>query len=342
MSSLTIRKSLRLLDGSISFIHDLLGKEPIREALSVRQALEQARSFDRFFLDEVASDDAFFRGPRRTSCVVEPLIDRARALRAMERPIMEAQSTVFLAGWLFFPNTPLQDPGVRKKIKGRTWLNLIRFVLEKEEAKVKVRIILTDFDPFFATVKHRLCWSAMSQLAKMQQRLLSDRRENLEFLGSLHGFFINPGILKIFKFFISGSDPIKSQVDGYNKLVFSKALKLYRNTPGHWESIGVNVPKKRFSIRASPETRAFIASHHQKFCVIDGRIAFCGGMDITPSALDTMDHKLRRRDVSWHDIHSLIKGQVVTDIERGFRERWNVEKSHFEGRVRVMRHGDAS
>jgi phosphatidylserine/phosphatidylglycerophosphate/cardiolipin synthase-like enzyme len=93
----------------------------------------------------------------------------------------------------------------------------------------------------------------------------------------------------------------------------------------------VDLAKKRFSLGSSPEPRAFIASHHQKFCVVDGKIAFCGGMDVTPLALDTMRHERSRSN--WHDIHSLIKGMVVTDIERGFRERWNVETLAFSKRV---------
>ena len=336
MSLLSIRNALGL-HGAMSIINDLVGRKLGKVSTSLRQAVEHAQSFERFFLDEIASDDQFFRPPRRTSCAVEPLIDRAHALQAMERPIMEAQSTVFMAGWLFFPNTPLQDPAVRKKIAARTWLDLIRFVLTKKE-KVKVRIIISDLDPFFAPSKHRFCWSAMSQLEKMQKELPSDRRDNLEYIASRHGFFIDIGVMKkIIEGLFSVTDPIKSLIAEYNKMAFSDALKLYRNTPGHWDSISVDSAKKRFSMHTSPETRAFIASHHQKLCVVDSRIAFCGGMDITPFVLDTMDHEFRQRKGAWHDIHSSIKGEVVTDIERGFRERWNVEMRLFEGRVMVMR-----
>jgi hypothetical protein len=209
MKTLSIRAALQL-GGATSILNHLVGKFTIDGTLSLRKVVESVQSaLERFFLDEVASKDLFFRGAHRLSCAVEPLIDRAHALEAMERSILEAQSTVFIAGWLFLPETPLLDPDVRKIIgkefdllKGikvswpLTWLSLIRFVLEKKGVAVKVRIIITDFDPFFLAGKHRLCWSAMKDLAEMQDKLPSDRRENLEFIGSMHGFFLNLTLVK--------------------------------------------------------------------------------------------------------------------------------------------------
>jgi phosphatidylserine/phosphatidylglycerophosphate/cardiolipin synthase-like enzyme len=289
MKTLSIRAALQL-GGATSILNHLVGKFTIDGTLSLRKVVESVQSaLERFFLDEVASKDLFFRGAHRLSCAVEPLIDRAHALEAMERSILEAQSTVFIAGWLFLPETPLLDPDVRKIIgkefdllKGikvswpLTWLSLIRFVLEKKGVAVKVRIIITDFDGFFL---------------------------NLTLVKKVAGRFF-PMV-----------DQIKSIIAEYNKMKFSLAISRYRRTPGHWGSIRVDLAKKRFSLGSSPEPRAFIASHHQKFCVVDGKIAFCGGMDVTPLALDTMRHERSRSN--WHDIHSLIKGMVVTDIERG-------------------------
>lgn len=289
-----------------------------------------------FFLDEVDADDLFFRGPSRSSCLVEPLIDRSSAFQAMERAVMQAESTVVLAGWIFFARTPLLDADVRRTTRGQTWADLLGWVLRKR-APVEVRIIVTDFDPFFAAGNHRACWSALSDLVRLQSRLPAGRDANLQCIASLHDFFITPFIV------FSMKDRIAATVKEYGRMPFVRANELYRRTPGHWSSIQVDTAKKRFSIRTSPESRIFLASHHQKFCVVDGRVAFCGGMDLTPLALDTHTHKPRRHpfkrgqpDLSWHDIHARIEGSVVADIERGFRTRWNQEMFGFIARISAL------
>lgn len=299
-----------------------------------------ANSFERYFLDQADSNDLFFRKARRLSCKVEPLIDRVPAFEAMEQAIMNATETVHLAGWVFFPDTPLLNTDVRKITGGRNWLDLIGHVIKKDPS-VSVRILITDFEPFFESRNHRLCWSSLSKLMSLRNRLPTSRRDKLEFMGSLHDFFIETSSL-IIKSFFSMEAQIKAVIADYNAMSFASALKAFRRTPGHWNSIQVDTTKKKFVIDHSPETRAFIASHHQKFCVVDGRIAFCGGMDITPLALDTRHHKQRRHpfkrgefDLSWHDIHARLEGDIVNDIERNFRERWNNELFPYLGRISI-------
>src|ERR1700694_3438711 len=64
--------------------------------------------------------------------------------------------------------------------------------------------------------------------------------------------------------------------------------------------------------------------HHQKAIVVDGQVAFVGGMDLTTFAGDRWDfgdHNLRA-GVNWHDAQAMIEGEAVADAERNFRERW--------------------
>jgi phosphatidylserine/phosphatidylglycerophosphate/cardiolipin synthase-like enzyme len=71
-------------------------------------------------------------------------------------------------------------------------------------------------------------------------------------------------------------------------------------------------------------TAAFTHCHHQKAIVIDGQVAFVGGMDLTTYAGDRWDehgHDLRA-GVNWHDVTALIEGEAVADVERNFHERW--------------------
>lgn len=73
------------------------------------------------------------------------------------------------------------------------------------------------------------------------------------------------------------------------------------------------------------------ATHHQKIVVIDDRLAFCGGIDMTADRWDTREHRdrhPRRRRPSgsrydpWHDAATLVDGEVARALGELARERW--------------------
>jgi phosphatidylserine/phosphatidylglycerophosphate/cardiolipin synthase-like enzyme len=64
--------------------------------------------------------------------------------------------------------------------------------------------------------------------------------------------------------------------------------------------------------------------HHEKIVVIDDRVAFVGGIDLTTydgDRFDTSAHEARD-DVGWHDALSVLRGPVVADVADHFRQRW--------------------
>lgn len=74
------------------------------------------------------------------------------------------------------------------------------------------------------------------------------------------------------------------------------------------------------------------ASHHQKILVIDDRLAFCGGIDMTGSRWDTREHKdepserkqptTRRPYDPWHDATMCVDGGVAHCLGDLARLRW--------------------
>ncbi|BCS54461.1 phospholipase D-like domain-containing protein [Geobacter sp. SVR] len=72
------------------------------------------------------------------------------------------------------------------------------------------------------------------------------------------------------------------------------------------------------------------ATHHQKFVVVDGAIAFVGGMDICSERWDDRHHLLEnasRVDANgpygpYHDIQSFHTGPIVGEFTRLFEQRW--------------------
>jgi phospholipase D1/2 len=74
------------------------------------------------------------------------------------------------------------------------------------------------------------------------------------------------------------------------------------------------------------------ASHHQKIVVIDDRLAFCGGIDMTATRWDTREHRTddprRRRPTThrlygpWHDATMAVDGNAARALGDLARMRW--------------------
>ncbi len=64
--------------------------------------------------------------------------------------------------------------------------------------------------------------------------------------------------------------------------------------------------------------------HHEKLAVVDGRVAFVGGIDLTTLAgdrLDSSDHPARG-SLGWHDAAARIEGPLVADVAAHIALRW--------------------
>ncbi len=59
--------------------------------------------------------------------------------------------------------------------------------------------------------------------------------------------------------------------------------------------------------------------HHQKSHIIDGSIAFVGGINLTTDGLSSPQH----RGGGYHDLFAEIQGPATADVEANFIERWN-------------------
>jgi phosphatidylserine/phosphatidylglycerophosphate/cardiolipin synthase-like enzyme len=79
----------------------------------------------------------------------------------------------------------------------------------------------------------------------------------------------------------------------------------------------------RIQVHGDPREHPFHC-HHEKTVVIDGEVAFVGGIDLTDDAgdrYDTQEHHARRR-LGWHDVGSRLRGPAVADVNDHFRTRW--------------------
>ncbi len=82
---------------------------------------------------------------------------------------------------------------------------------------------------------------------------------------------------------------------------------------------------RRNKIRCEFDTCVrFMHCHHEKTIVIDDRIAFVGGIDLTLEGGDPYDSQEHpsRGVIGWHDVAMRIEGPAVADVADHFRLRW--------------------
>ena len=64
--------------------------------------------------------------------------------------------------------------------------------------------------------------------------------------------------------------------------------------------------------------------HHEKLVIVDERVAFAGGIDLTSYAgdrFDSSEHSYRSA-LGWHDATARVQGPTVADLADHFRVRW--------------------
>lgn len=284
-------------------------------------ALHPVYAVDDYFLSSAnMTDDFLFLAPKRTGITVQPLIDGFETFKVMEQVIAGATRTVHLSIWVFNPSTPLSAKNEVNKIlasrqvktKVSTWGELLSTVAG---LGTKVSVLMNDFDPILQNGLHENTWSAYRKLraeAKMRAQ------NNMQIMCSLHDATISFGAQTVLE------NRLNEIISKLNRADFARSSTRYMDMPRLWASVSRNKTTKKFARSTSPNWTVFPASHHQKLCVVDNAIGFCGGLDINRGRLDTKEHKKL-----WHDVHCRVDGQLAADLDRNFIGRWNREMTAF-------------
>lgn len=281
------------------------------------------------------SDDVKFLPPARPGNKIEPLIDGAVIFPALEEAIADAEETVYCTFWSIYTeakDAPLLSTKVKTALKVDDWKGLLVKVAKDHD--VKVRILLTDFDPILFDKHHRnRAWHAFNAfvrsatkagLTKDQFQVMVSRHPASYMLAS--GLASKDYLVKAAYMLASRQtkDRLVKVIAGLNKA----KLAGLENSPGLWGH--VKFKRKKLTMVDSPSLDIFPASHHQKALVIDNKIGFLGGLNISSYFQDTPAHS---KAAPAHDIFCRIEGPVVKDLERNFVGRWNAETAGFNAFV---------
>jgi phosphatidylserine/phosphatidylglycerophosphate/cardiolipin synthase-like enzyme len=88
---------------------------------------------------------------------------------------------------------------------------------------------------------------------------------------------------------------------------------------------GLETLTRQTKIRVERDPREHpLHCHHEKTIVIDGEVAFVGGIDMTDFGGDRNDSSSHRalRRLGWHDVGTRLRGPAVADVRDHFALRW--------------------
>ncbi len=218
---------------------------------------------------------------------ITPLITAEEGFPALERLVASAKSELLLSYRLFDPDTRLREPRLTERGL-ETWADLIAWVTRRG---VKLRFLMTDFDPLFTIELHRMAWRNASGFADVVQGdaqvLVAPHGQRA---GRLWHLLMAPKLLGILRE-LRAEDPTKL------------------------------TPVQRRILERGVELRPVTV--HQKFAIADGTSCIIGGLDIDERRFDTADHD-RHPTQTWHDVSVVLRDEDFAGALRGhFAECWN-------------------
>lgn len=198
-----------------------------------------------------------------------------RAFAAFEEAVLAANHSVIGGFRIFDMRTKLVSEVGRAV--GDTWFDLLAHVVSNG---VSFHLILSDFDPVYATGLHRATWRTVRQAAALRE-VTGAAADQVVVRAALHP--ATPGLVPRMAF-------------------LPHALERLRKT------LKTNKPKHRAEL---PRLKAGVpnlhtVSHHQKLAVIDDDTLYIGGLDLNNRRFDTARHA-RPAEETWSDVQILLR-----------------------------------
>ncbi len=213
------------------------------------------------------------------------LITAEQAWPAFEQAVLEAKEEIKASFRIFDFETKLVSAAARNI--GETWFDLLEYVIRNG---VSFELVLSDFDPVFATELHELSWRSKRQAQKLAETLGPDLAQTLNVRVSMH--------------------PAKAGTLPWAALLPAVLRK--------------KTQKKHLIERAQSQRDAagdgsdrlpqlHTVSHHQKIAVIDRQVCYLGGLDLNARRFDTLDHDRLAKN-TWSDVQILVRGPEAEEV----------------------------
>lgn len=257
--------------------------------------------------------DMEFLGPIRQAQEVKPLIDGIEAFIEMEDAITAAKSSVLLAFWAFDPATPLRTD------TSKTWIDMLK---DAGKRGVNVRLFVTDYDPGFNLFGHVHAWTHYFDMYRAAGTLPAER---FQLVCSRHEAETTPDTAKAVKPALY--DDVVLTI---NALDEADRRRVWKGAPGIWDKLDFDAGTAKVKRKKPGEHYPiYPAVHHNKLLIVDGQVAFTGGMNIEPSYHDLPTHDELAQP--WHDAFVKVEGSLILrDFLRCYIGLWNQERVRCE------------
>jgi phospholipase D1/2 len=228
---------------------------------------------------------------------VKVLITASEAYPELERLFLEAEEEIELGFRIFDPKTRLLSD--RAKAVGETWFHLIIHTLRRG---VRLRFVLSDFDPIAGACEHRRAWACKRQLVAARE--LAGPEARLEVVVAMHP--AKMGALPRLGLWVKANAQLQDQCDTLNAMKPDARKRAMLEMPALRPLLQCDAQEKWLPRQGQiPFLRP--ATHHQKLAVIDKRYLFIGGLDVNNRRMDTPEHR-RPAAETWHDVQVLVSG----------------------------------
>lgn len=233
------------------------------------------------------------------------LLTAAEAYPAFERAVLDAKTEIWASFRIFDLDTRLRSDEALQI--GETWFDLMVHTLARG---VRVRMVITDFDPVARPKVHAMTWRSMRQFCAAREA--AGPNADLVVRPSLHAS--RTGILPRIAVYPMAASAMRRACKWLNELDPDLRRATMQNLPGLMRYLRTNpdggVSPLRFIV---PEL--FPATHHQKLAVFDRRLLYIGGLDLNERRYDSPDHRQPGRE-TWHDVQLMMDGRVVAEAQR--------------------------
>lgn len=280
-----------------------------------------------FLPEERSSDRMRMTFAAREIIAASPIIDGEAIFKALENAIDGATSSVLLAYWSLDVTTRMVTDS------GRTWAEML---VDAADRGVKVRILMTDFDPAGWTDSHTGVWSRLVRLLDFaaSQGISSDA---LQVVISRQETEVPAQ--KMQEVAADMYDKLATAMNKQHDKPKTRPTTLLLS-PGLWDKLALDKSGAFVPLVPHKAYPAWPGSHHQKLAIIDGQFAFAGGVNIVSTYVDSSKHE-RPVDEDgvgpWHDAYVKVEGEsILRDLVTNYVGLWNQGKASMDAFLAVQ------
>lgn len=230
----------------------------------------------------------------------------AEAFPALERAFLDARTEIWGSFRIFDLGTRLRSDEAR--MIGDTWFDLMVHTLSRG---IRVRMVLTDFDPTVRPQLHALTWASIRKFHAAAE--IAGENADLDVVPSMHS--AETGVLPRLILWPVIMRALFKNCRWLNDLDPEVRHATLRDVPGLARNLVSHGTEARVRPRFTTVPKLFPATHHQKLAVFDRRLLYIGGLDLNDRRYDTPSHD-RPGPETWQDVQIMLDGQAADEAQR--------------------------